>query len=64
MAQQVGPFLGIIPRTSFSEEHIRRVGAKIEDIKKTSLGVVEYFHLINRGAELYNSATSKQVESL
>lgn len=64
MAQQANPFLGLIPRQSFSEEHIKRVSTKIEDIKKTSMGVVEFFHLINRGAEFFNAATSKQIESL
>jgi hypothetical protein len=63
MSQPIA-FAGFIPRQSLSEDHIRRVNLKIEEINKTSLCMVEYFHLINRGVELYNSNTFKQVESL
>jgi hypothetical protein len=51
-------------KTVLSEDHLKKLSNKIDDMKKASISVVEYFHMVNKGAELYNNGTLKQVESI
>lgn len=43
-------FSGLLAKTVLSEDHLRRINNKIDDLKKASISVVEYFHMVNKGA--------------
>lgn len=58
------PFTGLLSKQALSEDHIKKLSQRIEEVRKTSMQVVEYFNLVNRGVDQYNGNTTKQIEGL